>query len=345
MKPIVEQFVEIVNLMPRYVRDYFVAKDEKFQPKTKLAYAGDLQIFFTYLIDSGIDNFNYTAISDIPLEAFDTLSPQDISDFLFYLSDYEFNNHRCSNSPSGKKRKLATIKSFYRYFCSVGKLKNNVPSVIESPKLRNKEIIVLSHSDRDKICKNIESGSSKTKKSMESHEKIKYRDMAILTMFLGTGLRVSELVGINIEDVDWDKQRILITRKGGKTEFIVFGNKVSSTLLDYIDFERNLLLRLSPEECASGEKSGPLFVSLKGDRISARRIEQIIKEYARFVLPPGLKITPHTLRKTFGTELYLKYQDIYLVQNALGHSSPNTTAQYYARFNPDLLEKIKDADI
>ncbi len=224
----------------------------------------------------------------------------------------------------------------------MGRIKNNPSALVDPPKLREKEILVLTEEHQEAIRENIESGQGKTQREQKFHEQTKFRDMAIISLFLGTGIRVSELVGINLNDLDMNGQQLLVFRKGGKRQILYFNSSVAGDLTDYMQLERPALLKKSGENPKEKEEDGPLFLSLRGTRITTRRVEQLIKEYSRFVLPANMKVTPHTLRKTFGTDLYIKYRDLALVQNALGHASPNTTARYYAKFDEKLLQAMKN---
>ncbi len=138
---------------------------------------------------------------------------------------------------------------------------------------------------------------------------------------LGTGIRVSECVGLDIDDIDLKNGGIRIHRKGGKEVTVYFGSEVEDALLDYLE-ERNLVI---PEE--GHEKA--LFLSLQKKRLAVRSVENLVKKYSKLVAPLK-KITPHKLRSTYGTSLYKETGDIYLVADVLGHSDVNTTKKHYA---------------
>ena len=334
-KSITEQFTAIVSELPDYCMHYFISKNDQFQPKTKLAYAWDLKTFIGYLESTG---FGYE-LSDL-----NRLTPLDIETYLMFLDKYQITDpitgkvKICTNSPSGKKRKLSTLKSLFKYLLKNGKITKDPTALVDTPKIREKEILVLSDEETDKIKSSIYTGHGLSDRQMKWHEKTAYRDMAIISLFLGTGIRVSELVGINLHDIDLEEQRVLITRKGGKQSFVYFKSDVAKDIEDYISFERTLLLK---DDSANNEDE-PLFVTQQKTRITVQWVRKIIKRYASFVLPPNVKISPHTLRKTYGTKLYLKYKDLSLVQHALGHSSPSTTAKYYAKFDERLLKITKE---
>ena len=334
-KSISEQFTEIVAELPGYCMDFFISENDQYLPKTKLAYAQDLKTFFYYLKNTGLDD---------SLKALGELSMSDIESYMMYLDEYKYVDPNTgeekilTNSASGKKRKLSTLKSLFKYLQRAGKIEKNPTFLIKMPRLREKEILVLTNDEVERLKENVEYRPNASPRASKFHEKTRFRDMAILSLFLGTGLRVSELAGINLHDIDLESQRALVTRKGGKQSFVYFKNDVAMDLRDYIAYERCNLLK----DENGNKMDGPLFVSLRKGRITIQRIEQIVKTYTEYIYAPNVKVTPHTLRKTYGTELYLKYRDLSLVQHALGHSSPATTAKYYTKFDDRLLEITRE---
>ena len=160
-----------------------------------------------------------------------------------------------------------------------------------------------------------------TKQQAAFHKKTKVRDLALITLLLGTGIRVSECVGLDIKDVDFKNNGILIRRKGGYEAVVYFGDEVCNALELYLE-ERGKIIPESGHEDA-------LFLSLQNKRISVRAVEKLVKKYAQAVTSLK-KITPHKLRSTYGTSLYRETGDIYLVADVLGHKDVNTTKKHYA---------------
>lgn len=148
------------------------------------------------------------------------------------------------------------------------------------------------------------------------------RDIAILMMFLGTGIRVSELVGLDIDHLDFTQNAFMVTRKGGNQVILYYPNTVKETLENYL-MERETVPALPGHEYA-------LFLSLQRRRITSRAVENLVKKYAQIAAPLKKRISPHKLRSTFGTTLYQQTGDIYLVSDALGHADVNTTKRHYA---------------
>ena len=173
-----------------------------------------------------------------------------------------------------------------------------------------------------------------TKSQQNFHAKTKVRDMAILTLLLGTGIRVSECVGIDINDIDFKNSGIKIRRKGGNETVVYFGEEVEEALLNYIE-ERKLIVPVGGDENA-------LFLSLQKRRIGVRAVENLVKKYASLVTNLK-KITPHKLRSTYGTSLYRETGDIYLVADVLGHKDVNTTKKHYDAIEDERRKKARNA--
>ena len=251
----------------------------------------------------------------------DELKRYDIEEYLEYLSLYERDGKEITNDERGKSRKLASLRSFYNYFYQNEMLKNNPAALVPLPKLHEREIIRLEPNEVAILLDQVEDGTKLTKKELEYHKKTKVRDVALLTLLLGTGIRVSECVGLNLSDVNFDNGGIKIRRKGGYEAVIYFGDEVEIALLDYLEEREHIIPAEGHEEA--------LFLSLQNRRITVRSVEKLVKKYASRVTSLK-KITPHKLRSTYGTALYRETGDIYLVADVLGHKDVNTTRKHYA---------------
>ena len=169
---------------------------------------------------------------------------------------------------------------------------------------------------------------------MSYHKKTGTRDLAILTLLLGTGIRVSECVGLDLNDVDFDNQRLKVRRKGGYEDLVYFGEEVADALQDYLK-ERNRIIPLPGHEEA-------FFLSMQNRRLTVRSVENLVKKYTSRVTTVK-KITPHKLRSTYGTTLYQETGDIYLVADVLGHKDVNTTRKHYAAMKDENRRKAAKA--
>jgi site-specific recombinase XerD len=170
----------------------------------------------------------------------------------------------------------------------------------------------------------VDEGTELTKHQKLYHARTRKRDIAIITLLLGTGMRVSECVGLDVSHLDFTTGGVRVTRKGGDEMVLYFGDEVETALIAYLEARENM----PPKE---GHENA-LFLSMQNRRITERAIENLVKKYANLVTK--LKnISPHKLRSTFGTSLYAETGDIYLVANVLGHTDVNTTRKHYAKMD------------
>lgn len=321
----------LLEELPYYCRDYFIAKETSATPLTLLNYAYDLRIFFDYLT---VRYFIKKKPAEVTLDDLDGLTAQEIELFLSYLSFYTINGHEEMCSDRAKSRKLSTVRSFFGYLFSRDKLTANVAAKVSVPKIREKEIIRLDvTSEVNEIAdliNTVDSGAGLTSRQRKYHDITRTRDVAMITLFLGTGIRISELVGLNVGDVDLNEMNFVVTRKGGSRAILYFGDEVRIALKDYLVGNRKVDFIKNKDE--------PLFLSMKGDRISVRAVENLVKKYAQLSAPLK-KITPHKLRSSFGTNLYKETHDIYVVADCLGHKDVNTTRKHYAAINEETRKK------
>ena len=326
---------ELLTDLPYYCKDFFRGIEPRTESRTRIAYAYDLKVFFSYLLESNPEfKKEYKSIKEIPLEALEKIDPIDIEEYMEHLKYRVEGEKEIFNENLGVKRKISSLKSFYKYFYEKEHLERNPLARVSLPKTSEKDIIRLEVDEVVKFLDEVENGDNLTKKQREYHEKNKVRDLAILSLMLGTGIRVSECVGINISDVDFKISGIRIHRKGGKEQTVYFGEEVEKALLDYLE-ERKL-----KNPCEGHEEA--FFLSMQQKRINVRSVEKLVKKYAETVTPLK-KITPHKLRSTYGTNLYRETDDIYLVAAVLGHSDVNTTKKHYAALEDDKRRSARNA--
>ena len=316
---------ELMTTLPPFCRDFFLGIKDTTSTRTRLAYAYDLRVFFEYLHENH-PRFMNTEITDVKIEWLDEVRSMDIIEYMDHLSYYEKDEEAITNEERGKQRKLASLRSFYKFFFNNEKIEKNPAALVPMPKLHAKEIIRLDPDEVALLLDHVENGDQMTKQQSRFHDKTKVRDLALITLLLGTGIRVSECVGLDIKDVDFKNNGILIRRKGGYESVVYFGDEVERALQDYLK-ERNAIIPESGHEDA-------LFLSLQNKRLSVRAVEKLVKKYASAVTSLK-KITPHKLRSTYGTSLYRETGDIYLVADVLGHSDVNTTKKHYAALEDD----------
>ena len=316
--------------LPSFCDEYFRGIENKTTPLTRLGYANDLKTFFEFLVHE-IDGLVGKKIKDITLEDLNNITQTDLEIYLNYLSNYTKNGEQFSNDARAKARKLSAVRSLFRYFYRKDKLRENVTTKIDTPKIRDKEIIRLEVDEVVKLLDTAEHPKDFSKRQQSYNKLTRTRDIAILTLLLGTGIRVSECVGLNVEDIDFETNGFKITRKGGAQTILYFSDEVSTTLQNYLDERLNNEF-VSPSEHA-------LFLSIQNKRIGVRAVEQLVKKYSQDCIP--LKhITPHKLRSTYGTNLYRETGDIYIVADVLGHRDVNTTKKHYAAISEDARRRV-----
>lgn len=320
---------ELLVTLPAFCFEFFRGIEPTTSIETRIAYAYDLNIFFNFL-QRNVQPFNSKTMNDIIIEDMDQVSPDHLEMYLEYLSYYKrvdpLDPSRMieyQNNEKGKARKLATLRTFYSYFYKKQKIKTTPTALVDLPKIHEKTIVRLEVDEVAKLLDEVEFGDSLSTTQKKYHNHTKYRDLAMVTLLLGTGIRVSECVGLNISDIDFDVNGLRITRKGGNEVIIYFGEEVDETLRGYLQVRnQNLKIQLGHEDA--------LFLSLQNRRISVRSVQNIVKKYSNFVTK--LKnISPHKLRSTYGTTLYQETGDIYLVADVLGHKDVNTTKKHYAQ--------------
>lgn len=326
----IKKIKNILEELPYFVEDFFIGIETKTTTLTRLNYAYDLRVFFDFLTKKVFRN---KCIVDIELKDLAKLEAYDIELFISYLGNYSINNKEEHCTETGKARKLSTLRAFYKYYFNKNLLPANTPSKVSMPKIHEKEIIRLETNENineiDDMLFVVDSGAGLTKRQQMFHESTKIRDCAIITLFLGTGIRISELVGINIDDIDFNTNSFVVTRKGGNRAVLYFNEQVSKALSDYLEIRNTL---------NNNEKEKALFLSLQNKRIATRTIQELVKKYAKIVSPLK-KITPHKLRSTFGTNLYRQTGDIYIVADCLGHKDVNTTKKHYAAISDEIKKK------
>lgn len=329
---LINRLKNIIIDLPIFCRDFFLSIAQTTSIKTRIGYAYDLRIFFIFLSES-INIFEDKDYKKIKVEDLELINYRHIDLFLDYISYHERSlktklgkktSIQYINTANGKARKLSAIRRLFAYLYKVEKIKSNPAELVDTPKIHQKNIIYLDKEEVTKLLDIIEYGKNLTKREQSYHSYTKKRDFAIVCLLLGTGIRVSECVGINISDVDFLKNGIKIIRKGGNESIVYFGDEVYCALSDYFN-ERKKINAIPGNEDA-------LFLSMQKKRINPRTIQNLIKKYSKIAVP--LKnISPHKLRSSYGTALYEKTEDIYLVADALGHADINTTKKHYAKIH------------
>ncbi len=321
-----EKIGSYLSDLPLYCYDFFTGMELSTSSLTRLNYAMDLAIFYDYLSRYVFNKKK----EEITLADLDKLEAKDIESYLSYLSYYVVDDKVYRNTENGKARKLASVRSFFKYLFNHDLISKNVVSKVPTPKLHTKGIIRLENDEVERLLDAVNAPTTFTERQKNYNKNTKIRDNAIVTLFLGTGIRVSELVGLNVEDFDFSQNAFKVTRKGGNQTILYYPNEVKYALEEWLTIRETL--PIDKEEKA-------LFLSLQNRRICTRAVENIVKKFASESTPLK-KITPHKLRSTFGTNLYRETNDIYIVADVLGHKDVNTTKKHYAAISDDLRRNV-----
>ncbi len=317
---------EVLKTLPAFSKDYFRAMEPTTSTKTRISYAYDIRIFFRFLKEMN-PSLKTVDITQFPVSVLDQIKSVDLEEYQEYLKVYESSDKQITNGEKGLKRKMSALRSFYAYYYKRQLISTNPTMLVDMPKLHEKTIVRLEPNETASLLDYIEHcGDELTGQQKMYYEKTKYRDLAIVTLLLGTGIRVSECVGLDIQDVDFENNGIKVIRKGGNEMIIYFGEEVEKALKDYLP-HRDAIAPLPGHENA-------LFYSTQRRRIGVQAVENMVKKYAKAVTTTK-KITPHKLRSTYGTTLYQETGDIYLVAEVLGHKDVNTTRKHYAAMDEE----------
>jgi len=277
----------------------YLSTEKNASPHTCRSYMKDLEEFRDFLRQFEKDN------SPLLSEEVKKIDKMVLRRYLSFL-------HR-KNRKSSVSRKLSTLRSFFKYLIKEGIVSSNPAKNVSTPKVEKPLPSTLSV---DEVFRLIDSPKeTESKKRSEFSKKGIQRDIAILELLYSSGLRVSELVGLNISQLDLDLGLVRVMGKGRKERIVPVGKKACEALKDYLK-ERGKI---------NGE--GPLFINKMGQRLSSRSVGRLVKRYS---LISGIfrKVTPHSLRHSFATHLLDGGADIREIQEMLGHSSLSTTQRY-----------------
>lgn len=235
--------------------------------------------------------------------------------------------HRQGLSRASAARKLAAVRSFLSYLRREGLIASDPAALIATPK---RDIRMPSHLSEDEMTALIAAASEE--------EPLRRRDRAILELFYASGLRLSELVGLDVDDVNLSGRVVRVMGKGGKPRIVPFNRSAASAIRSYLN-DRNVLVRASqtgPRPASNWRKEGrqarkghrdALFVNYRGTRLSVRSVDRLVRRYAaESGARPG--ISPHALRHSFATHLLQRGADLRAIQELLGHARLSTTQRY-----------------
>ena len=260
---------EVLKELPEVCSEFIRAIEFTTQPLTRYAYACDLKLFCEYLV-AEIPKFADGQIALLEPEDFEKVTPRDLRTYLEYLGFYIKDGSEHSNAEAGKTRKLATLRSFYEYMFKSELIHTDVSRLVEMPKKHEKPILRMEIDEVARMLDAVETGEMMTERQKRYNDSVRARDLAILTLFLGTGIRVSELVGLDLDDLDFALNSFIVTRKGGNQAILYFPEEVASVLQAYLAHRREMTPLPGHENA--------LFLSMQNKRISVRAVQVMVKK-------------------------------------------------------------------
>lgn len=337
--------------MPWYVEKFINYKLPDLSPSSLLEYVRDYETFFSWLLAEGLSSA--ATIREVPLEDLERLHMDSIDNFKMFLATRK----EQANGKTTISRKLSSLRSLFHYLSQIAEddnfyplLKRNVMAKVEikrthkpkdsAAKLEGK---LLQEREIDEFIRYIkhdyQHDIAKNKQALYSYHLNKVRDACIVSLILNSGLRVSEVVNLNVDDVDLKKKLVYVYRKGKNDDSfktpVYFRQKAVDDLASYLE------IRQTQYRPAKREKA--LFLAIangkkEGERMTKRAIQEMVVKYAKRFGKPYLSV--HKLRHSFATDYYLR-NDLYKTQEQLGHASPETT-QIYAHLTDKTMAEAID---
>ena len=338
---------ELQGEMPQAVSDFIRSMIGHSSELTRLGYLYDIRLFLRFLTQEDV-RFSDTPMQLITPEMLGSLALRDFERYTEFLSQYVRTDENggevtdahgnpvfVTNREVGMSRKLSAVRTFYKYMFSHGLIEANVTANLTMPKIHKKPVIFLNKDEIARLFDAVNTGEGLTDRQKAYNESFRTRDVAIVSLLLGTGIRESELIGLDLGDVNLKDRTFMVTRKGGNEALLHFNAQVGEALADY------LFLRKQIEALPGHEKA--FFLSSQRRRLSARALQDLIKKYAQVAAPLKKRLSPHKMRSTFATNLYKNTHDIYLVSEALGHAQLETSTRYTAR-EDHLIQAAENVD-
>jgi len=287
----------------------YIGTERGLSPKTVGAYKHDLAKFNDFLNGELGDGWGLEDIDQYTIKA-----------FMQFLAE---TGYKKVNSAVSRGRKLATLKSFFKYLSHEGKVKSDIVR-LKMPKIKYKEPSYLTEQEYKRLLRTVKRNATKF---------FKARDMAIITMFLGMGLRLSELVELDVGNVNFDDGIIKVTRKGNKERILPANDGVMISIQRYLKTRKDLL------------PSSPLFLSKRNKRMAGGSVWYLVKKYLKQAQIEKDKLSPHTLRHTFATILLKQGENILTIKELMSHRNLRTTERYLHIDNEDLKTAVGKIDL
>jgi len=328
--------------MPDFIADFIQHHENKFSIMTQISYIKCYTIFLEYLLE--LPEFKHRkSIRDITLEDLKVLTTRDIRHFLSYLTSYTKTFKRkdgmevtqtFTNDDKGKSTKLAALHTLYNWFSKEGYDIEDITKHIEI-KIKEKQDIKnsLNGKEIDRFVDIIINDVNiENERKLKFHKRLKFRDLTILLILAFTGIRISELVDLDISDINTEYGALIVTRKGESQQKLYIPDRIVSTIEEYIEQRKKV-------EDVPTEYKEALFLSSQKKRIHPRTVRYMLEKYKERA-GIDIKVTPHTLRRSFAMRFYNDTGDIQLTADQLGHKTTETTRKFYAKPEEERRKRI-----
>jgi integrase/recombinase XerC len=283
------------ELIERYVN--YLQYERNASPHTVRNYRSDLLQFRDYLAEG-------RATARVDVRSVDALR---IRGFLGVLFEKQ-------EKKSSIARKLSAVRAFFKFLRREGVLAENPSAIVSTPKQDKTLPRIMTEEEMNTFLDRVAEATKTGEPAMR-------RDRAMLELLYASGLRVSELVGLDLRSVNFGDGMVLVRGKGRKERIVPFGSKAKQALEDYLPVRQRIL----QERKKSGQQA--LFLNLRGERLTTRSVDRLVKKHVR-QYGPAVKVSPHSLRHAFASHLLTEGADLRAIQEMLGHSSLSTTQKY-----------------
>ncbi len=328
--------------MPDFVFQYIYEYYDGDSINTQLGYCIDLRIFLKFLRERKFKKID--KLEDFTVEHMESVTVDDLIGFKAYLRQYDIETinengktitRTVTNSPYGINRKLSSVRGLFTYLYKTDKLSQNITEKVDFAKLHQKIKKPLTTQESCRLVDIIYNGENYFKgRFLTEYLRRKQRDIAIFITYMGTGIRVSELVNLNIGDICFETSSFIVTRKGGDQQEIFMPVQVENELFIYMQE------RLKTD--AADKKA--LFLSRQGKRITIGAIEHMLKNYCHAVgITNPDKTRPHALRRTFACRMLEEGVDIKMVAELMGHKNIEVTHKFYAQYSSKARRDVMSA--
>lgn len=316
-----EQKIEsLLNLYPEYLADFATYIESNTEPSTRYGYISDITLFLRYIVYiKGIDGV--TDLSELNLSHLEQIPPSDYMEYMSFLRHHYENGQVVSCDKTTINRRMVSLRKFFSVMFNADRISSCQIEKVTLPSIKKgeKPVVYLKENESKQLINAVTSQGGLTEQAAKYNQKQSVRDLAIIYLLLSSAIRVSELVGLDFEDIDMSESCLHIIRKGGRYDTAYFSDECAGYLQEYL--EERKVKKTRPQD----EKA--VFLSSQNKRISVRSVEVIIKKYKERA---GIDkhITPHKLRSTSATDTYAAVGDVLAIKEKLGHANIETSMVY-----------------